>query len=83
MEFTTQSDADRRNMTPIAFKNGVSIYTNSSQNYIVSEHVISVSYLHSFIECVKRKKDVKIENTVFTGNHDEVFGLPHLTRSWL
>lgn len=84
MELTAHFDADRHNLTPITLKNGLFIYTNSTQNYIVSKHVISVSYLHSFIECVKRKKDVRTENTIVTGNHDEAFGLPRLaTWSWL
>ncbi|NHH98881.1 hypothetical protein DYY66_0220 [Candidatus Nitrosotalea sp. FS] len=84
MKFTTQCDASRRNVTQITLKNGLDIYTNSAQNYIISTHVISVSYLHSFIECVRCKKDVKTETITATGNHDEVFGLPYIvTWSWL
>ena len=84
MEITAQYDASRRNLTPVMLENGLCIYTNSTQNYILSTHVISVSYLHSFIECVKCKKDVKTENIMVMGNHDEVFGLPHLVIwSWL
>ena len=84
MEITAQSDAGRRNVTQITFKNGVFIHTNSAQNYKLSTHVISVSYLHSFIECVKCTKDVKTETITATGNHDEVFGLPYVvTWSWV
>ena len=78
MKITAQPDAGRRNVTPITLKNGVFIHTNSAQNCILSKHVISMSYLHSFIECVKCKKDVKTETITSTGNHDEVFGLPYI-----
>lgn len=84
MKLITQSDAGRRNMTQLTLKNGVFIDTNSTQKYIISIHVISVSYLHSFIECVKFTKDVKTDPITTTGNHDEVFGLPCLVAwSWL
>ena len=84
MEYIAQYDASRRNVTSITLENGLDIYTKSAQDYIISTHVISVSYLHSFIECVKCKKDVKTETVTATGNHDEVFGLPYIvTWSWL
>lgn len=84
MEYIAQYDASRRNVTSITLKNGLDIYAKSAQNHIISTHVISVSYLHSFIECVKCKKDVKTETVTATGNHDEVFGLPYIvTWSWL
>lgn len=71
-------------MTSITLKNGLDIHTNSNQNYKLSTHVISVSYLHSFIECVKCKKDVKTPTITATGNHVEAFGLPSIvTWSWL
>jgi len=83
MKITAQPDAGRRNVTPFTFKNGVFIHTNSAQNCIISRHVISMSYLHSFIECIKCKKDMKTEIITSTGNHNEVFGLPGLvTWSW-
>lgn len=83
MEFTAQCDASRRNVTSITLKNGLDIYAKSAQNHIISTHVISVPYLHSFIECVKCKKDVKTETIAAMGNH-EVFGLPYIvTWSWL
>jgi len=84
MEFTAQTDTDRRNLTSLLPKNQDFINTNSAQNWILSTHVISVSYLHSFIECVKCTKDVKTEFTItVTGDHEE-FGLPYIvTWSWL
>lgn len=84
MKFTAHSDADRRNVTSTTLKNDIFIHTNSAQNCIISTHVISVSYLHSLIECAKCTKDVKTETITATGNHDEVFGLPYLvTWSWV
>ena len=85
MELTAQSDADRRNLTSLRLKNGNLVNANLDQNCILSTHVISVSYLHSFIECAKCTKDVKTEfTTTVTGNHDEVFGLQYIvTWSWL
>jgi len=84
MKFTAQSDAGRHNVTSRALKDDVFIHTNSTQNCIISTHVISVSYSHSFIECVKCKKDMKTETITATGSHDEVFGLPSIVAwSWL
>lgn len=84
MKFTAQSDAGRRNVTSLMLRNDISINTNSAQNCIISTHVISMSYLHSFIECVKCKKDVKTPTITATGNHVEAFGLPSIvTWSWL
>ena len=78
MEITAQYDASRRNLTSRTLKNGLSIYTNLNTNYIISVHVISVSYLHSFIECVFFQQDVNAENAIVMGNHDTIFGLPNL-----
>lgn len=84
MKFTTQSDASRRNVTPIMLKNGVFINTNSTQNYIISEHVISVSYLHSFIEFVLSQQYVGSKNLISTGNPGTTCVLTHgITWSWL
>jgi len=77
MEITAQYDASRRNLTSLTLKNGLSVNTNLTQSYIISVHVISVSYLHSFIECVLPQQDMDTENTIITGNHT-IFGLPHL-----
>ncbi len=78
MEITAQYDASRRNLTSPTLKNGFSNYTNLNTNYIISVHVISVSYLHSFIECVFSQQDMNTENTIVTGNPDTIFGLSHL-----
>jgi len=84
MKFTAQSDADRRNVTPITLKNGVFIHTNSAQNCIISKHVISVSYLHSFIESVLSQQYMESENVISTGNHGATCVLTHgITWSWL
>jgi len=84
MKFTAQSDADRRNVTPITLKNGVFIHTNSAQNCIISKHVISVSYLHSFIESVLSPQYMESKNVIPTGNPDTISGLTHIiTWSWM
>lgn len=84
MKFTAQYDAGRRNVTPVTLKNGVFINTHSAQNCIRSKHVISVSYLHSFIECVLSQKDMESQNVISTGNHDMISGLTRIiTWSWL
>ena len=84
MKFTAQSDAGRRNMTPITLKNGVFINTNSTQNCIISKHVISVSYLHSFIESVLSQQDMESENIISTSNHGTTCVLTHgIIWSWL
>ncbi len=79
MKFTPQSDADRRNLTPITHKNGLFINTNLTQKYVISRHVISVPYLHSFIECVLSTQGMESENIISTGNHDTIFGLLYST----
>jgi len=84
MKFTAQSDAGRRNVTPIMPKNGVFINTNSAQNCIISKHVISMSYLHSFIESVLSPQYVELQTIISTGNPDAISGLTHMiTWSWL
>lgn len=84
MKFTTQYDAGRRNVTPIVLKNGVSSNTNSAQNCIISKHVISMSYLHSFIESVLSPQYVELQTIISTGNPDAISGLTHMiTWSWL
>lgn len=84
MKFTAQSDAGRRNVTPITLKNGVFINTNSTQNCIISKHVISVSYLHSFIESVLSQQDMESENIISTSNHGTTCVLTHgIIWSWL
>ena len=84
MKFTAQSDAGRRNVTPIMLKNSVFINTNSTQNCMISKHVISVSYLHSFIESVLSQQCVESKNLISTGNHGITCVLTHgITWSWL
>ena len=78
MEFTAQSDASRRNVTSLILKNDISINANSAQNCIISEHVISVSYLHSFIESVLSLQDMESENTISTGHPETMSGLTHI-----
>ena len=76
MKFTAQFDADRRNLTPSFFKNTISIYTNLTQKYVIQNHVISMTDLHSFIECVLCQKYVESSNAILVGGYDVVFGLP-------
>lgn len=84
MKFTAQSDAGRHNVTPIMLKNSVFINTNSTQNCIISKRVISVSYLHSFIESVLSQQYVESKNLISTGNHGITCVLTHvITWSWL
>jgi len=84
MEITAQYDASRRNVTPIMLKNSVFINTNSTQNCIISKHVISMSYLHSFIESVLSPQYVELQTIISTGNPDAISSLTHMiTWSWL
>lgn len=77
MGLTAQFDADRRNLTQIFFKIDISIAANLTQKYMKSRRVISMTYVHSFIESIRRQKYVELGNAISISNRIAVFGLPH------